>query len=109
MSVETSAANDIIAKSTLARELGVTGARISQYLAQGMPQLPDGRLSHAACLAWLKGNVNISRCSPSLAEILTGAETPRPATADDGGSFRRQAAAANAVTVACLNSMEDFL
>ena len=48
---------EIITKAQLARDLGVSRARVTQYADMGMPVLSDGKLDKAACLDWLRQNV----------------------------------------------------
>uniref|UniRef100_UPI003F6E71DB hypothetical protein n=1 Tax=Elioraea sp. TaxID=2185103 RepID=UPI003F6E71DB len=48
-------------KSELARYWDVTKARVSQYIARGMPVLPDGRVDLAEAEMWRAENVDTSR------------------------------------------------
>jgi hypothetical protein len=48
--------DQIIRKSDLARELGVSRARVSQLVGRGVPVRPDGRLDRARALAWVRAN-----------------------------------------------------
>jgi hypothetical protein len=48
--------DEIIRKSDLARELGVSHARVSQLVRGGLPVRPDGRLDRARGLAWVRAN-----------------------------------------------------
>jgi hypothetical protein len=48
--------NEIIRKSDLARELGVSRARVSQLVGRGLPVRPDGRLDRPRALAWVRAN-----------------------------------------------------
>ena len=43
----------VTTKSALARELGITRGRVSQYVSAGMPTLEDGRLDREAALRWI--------------------------------------------------------
>ncbi len=68
----------IITKAQLARRLGVTRARITQYAAGGMPVRPDGRLDLAAALAWIESHVDRSaaRTPPATVAADPGAVSP---------------------------------
>ncbi len=44
---------DIITKSRLAQLIGVSKARISQYVREGMPVRPDGKLNQREVLNWI--------------------------------------------------------
>lgn len=48
---------DVITKAELARELNLSRARISQLSKMGLPVRPDGKLTRAEAMAWIKGNV----------------------------------------------------
>jgi hypothetical protein len=50
-----------LSKAELARGLGVSKARISQYAALGMPFLPSGRITRADAERWLAANLDQSR------------------------------------------------
>lgn len=47
----------VISKSQLADELGVSRARISQYLNEGLPTLSNGKLNREQALNWITGNI----------------------------------------------------
>jgi len=47
----------IISKSALAAELGISPARVSQYLKSGMPERADGRLDRETALSWIAANI----------------------------------------------------
>jgi hypothetical protein len=47
----------IISKSALARRLGLSASRVSEFVRLGLPQRPDGLLDQAAALAWISANV----------------------------------------------------
>src|SRR5438046_2758252 len=47
----------VITKAQLARDLGISKARISQYVLRGMPTLTEGRLDREICINWIKSNV----------------------------------------------------
>lgn len=47
----------ITTKAALADELGVTRARVSQYVKAGLPVRSDGKLSRGDALNWLNRNV----------------------------------------------------
>lgn len=44
-------------KANLAKELGVSKARISQYVKNGLPVAADGSVDHDTALAWVQANV----------------------------------------------------
>ena len=48
--------DETISKAQLARELGVSRARVSQLVKGGLPVRPDGRLDRARALAWVRAN-----------------------------------------------------
>jgi len=43
----------VTTKSALAAELGISKARVSQYVKRGMPVLPDGKLDRERALRWI--------------------------------------------------------
>src|SRR3954449_11268550 len=43
----------VTTKSALANELGISKARVSQYVLAGMPTLADGKLDREAALRWI--------------------------------------------------------
>jgi phage terminase Nu1 subunit (DNA packaging protein) len=47
----------IIGKSELARLLGISAPRISQFVQQGMPTRRDGKLDRIAALQWITRNI----------------------------------------------------
>lgn len=78
----------IITKAGLAAELGVSKARVSQYVQRGLPQRADGRLDRSAALAWLKRNergvAGSGKGADRAARLLEDAGSP-PATRSAGG------------------------
>src|SRR3712207_2025683 len=48
---------EIVSKAEFSRRMGVSKARVSQYCAEGMPTLPDGKLDFAAAQTWVMANV----------------------------------------------------
>lgn len=46
----------ITTKSALAAELSISKARVSQYVKQGLPVRPDGKLNRDEALNWIKRN-----------------------------------------------------
>lgn len=48
-------------KAHIARELGVTAGRVSQYITQGMPVLPDGKIDLDAARRWVASNLDPTR------------------------------------------------
>ena len=44
---------DIISKSGLAKLIGVSKSRVSQYVKEGMPVRPDGKLNQGEVLNWI--------------------------------------------------------
>lgn len=51
----------IITKAELSRELGVSKARVSQYIREGLPVRDDGKIEAEAAFAWVAANVDKSR------------------------------------------------
>ena len=47
----------ITTKAGLAAELGISKARISQYVQRGLPVLPSGKLDREQALHWIKRNI----------------------------------------------------
>ena len=43
----------VTSKSALAAELGISKARVSQYVLAGMPTLADGKLDREAAIRWI--------------------------------------------------------
>ena len=48
-------------KAQLARELGLSRARVTQLCELGLPVRPDGKLNRAEALEWVKENIDPSR------------------------------------------------
>ncbi len=46
--------DQVITKTELAWRLNLSRARVSQYVAEGMPVRRDGRLYYRRCLRWLR-------------------------------------------------------
>jgi hypothetical protein len=46
----------IVSKAQLARDLGVTPARVSQYIARGLPVLDTGKIELGLAIRWLKSS-----------------------------------------------------
>jgi phage terminase Nu1 subunit (DNA packaging protein) len=63
-----------IAKSELAKKLGVSKARVSQYVKMGLPVLSDGKIDLSAALNWL--NQNIVHAKPDDDAIADGSADP---------------------------------
>lgn len=70
--------DDVLSKSRLASELGLTTGRISQYIARGMPTRRDGLVSRRAAIAWMKDNVDPAR-SPAVMRLLSPSEAAEQA------------------------------
>jgi hypothetical protein len=49
---------EIVRKGELAQRLDVSAARVSQWVAAGLPVLPDGRLDLQQALDWITKNVD---------------------------------------------------
>jgi hypothetical protein len=49
-------ADDVITKSELAREVGLSRQRIGQMCDQGLPVLPSGKLRRSEAQRWLNAN-----------------------------------------------------
>ncbi|WP_157064281.1 hypothetical protein [Methylobacterium tarhaniae] len=88
----------ITTKAALADELGVTRARVSQYVKAGLPVRSDGKLNRADVLNWLSANVRglhsqddrgVNRAT-RLAEATRSkprpAPIPPPEPVEDGGA-----------------------
>jgi hypothetical protein len=52
------ASNNIISKSQLAREIGVSKARISQLVSAGLPVRADGKIERILALNWIKDTLS---------------------------------------------------
>ena len=48
-----------ITKAELARRLGLSKPRVSQYIGMGLPVLPDGAVDYQAAVAWIAANVAV--------------------------------------------------
>jgi len=70
-----------ITKSALARHLGVTPQRVSQYVRRGLPVLQDGKLDLDAALAWLAVNGQTQAVYQDRGVHTAGAK-PRPNAED---------------------------
>jgi phage terminase Nu1 subunit (DNA packaging protein) len=70
-----------ITKSALARHLGVTPQRVSQYVKRGLPTLADGKLDLDAALAWLAVNGQTQAVYQDRGVHKAGAK-PRPNAED---------------------------
>lgn len=71
-------------KSKFAELAGVSAGRISQLLAQGLPQLPNGKIPVEEGLAWIRGNLDPSR---SKARTVPAASRPTHADGDSHPSL----------------------
>jgi len=47
----------ITTKASLAAELGISKARISQYVQRGLPVLRSGKLDREQALYWIKSHI----------------------------------------------------
>jgi phage terminase Nu1 subunit (DNA packaging protein) len=47
----------VITKAQLSEMLGISRPRVSQFVQQGMPVRPDGRLDRIAALTWITRNI----------------------------------------------------
>ena len=47
----------ITTKAGLAAELGISKARVSQYVQRGLPVLSSGKLDREQALYWIKRNI----------------------------------------------------
>ena len=82
---ETIGAPKTLRKSAFAKMIGVTPARVTHMLRQGMPEESDGRLDVARCKLWIKDNVSPTRSAaqskqadlPFAAQLDAGAEHAR--------------------------------
>lgn len=50
-----------ISKSGLAKRLGVSKARVSQFVTAGMPVRPDGKVALGEALAWVEEHIDPAR------------------------------------------------
>jgi phage terminase Nu1 subunit (DNA packaging protein) len=71
-----------LSKSAFARHLGVSPARVSQYISQGLPVRWDGTIDTIAGEAWVLANVG-TRSRRGRAKVRTESELPKRA-----GSYR---------------------
>jgi len=51
---------EVVRKGELAQRVGVSAARVSQWVAAGLPVLPDGRVELQQALDWITKNVDRS-------------------------------------------------
>ncbi|HLH16234.1 MAG TPA: hypothetical protein VKX45_03395 [Bryobacteraceae bacterium] len=51
---------EVLRKGELAQRVGVSAARVSQWVAAGLPVLPDGRVDLQQALDWITKNVDRS-------------------------------------------------
>ncbi len=51
---------EVVRKGELAQRVGVSAARVSQWVAAGLPVLPDGRVDLQQALDWITKNVDRS-------------------------------------------------
>lgn len=63
---------EIVKKGELAQRLGVSAARVSQWVRAGLPVLPDGRVDLQQALDWITKNVNRSGGGWSARKAATG-------------------------------------
>ena len=49
---------EVVRKGELAQRVGVSAARVSQWVAAGLPVLPDGRVDLQQALDWITKNVD---------------------------------------------------
>jgi phage terminase Nu1 subunit (DNA packaging protein) len=47
----------VTTKASLAAELGISKARVSQYAKRGLPVLPSGKLDREIALYWIKSHI----------------------------------------------------
>lgn len=66
----------VLTKAAFSRHLGVSRARVSQYISMGLPCRPDGRLNLPAALRWVRENIALP-----IASRLRGNVVGRPGTA----------------------------
>ena len=67
--------DQVISKQQLAKELGVTAARVSQLVARGLPVRADRQLNRLEALSWVSQNVDRSnpRSKPAPAGAMPAA------------------------------------
>ena len=74
---------EVLKKGELAQRVGVSAARVSQWVAAGLPVLPDGRVELPKALDWITKNVD-----------RTGGGWPARKAANRGAGAAAPAAAA---------------
>ncbi len=62
-------------KMELAKLLGVSPPRITQFIKMGLPVLSDGTISRELALKWIAGNT-LGAAQERARELLSGPETP---------------------------------
>jgi phage terminase Nu1 subunit (DNA packaging protein) len=65
---ETIGAPKTLRKIAFAKHVGVTPGRVSQYIKEGMPVEPDGRIDVARGEQWIKANVSPTRSAAQSAQ-----------------------------------------
>jgi hypothetical protein len=85
----------IITKASLAAELGITKARVSQYVKAGLPVRTDGKLDRERALNWIgrnvaadavadKGSTRARRLAqPSQRRVVSAQLAPKPRPGGD--------------------------
>ena len=98
----------LVTKSELAAELGVTPGRVSQWLAAGLPALPDGALDLAEAAQWVLRNLQDPKAratrqaaADALRSALGGADLRRALRA------AAEVLAASTASVAAANGMSE--
>ncbi|WP_321473019.1 hypothetical protein [uncultured Paludibaculum sp.] len=94
--------SETISKSELAGLLKLTRARVSQFVAAGLPVRPDGRLNRAEALEWCRknwrpdsGGWGVNGRATRTARAKTGPKAQRKATAGSGVELPDPAALAS--------------
>ena len=60
----------ITTKAALAKTLNISKARVSQYIAKGMPVRPDGRLDREVAVKWLQNTILPKTAKSSGSRLL---------------------------------------
>ncbi|MFC7332922.1 hypothetical protein [Rhodocista pekingensis] len=70
----------VVTKAGLAAELGISKARVSQYLNRGLPCRPDGKIDREAALNWIGDNIvpTVGRLNARSAAVRSRPVAPQP-------------------------------
>ncbi len=82
---------EIVTKTELAGVLGVSKARVSQYLKRGLSTMPDGRINREQALCWVRDNVGLRYCATPAGtpqRTAAGPASPVAPAPQDRGEYR---------------------